>query len=95
MMMFAAGIADIVIGQSSKNTAESYKNFVDSVFPFAARQRVDSNEELIKVMKKEAEKGPISFTPVETPNLLQQRAKQMRLPDEFRQKLQQRARQRR
>lgn len=92
--ILAAAVGDLIMKESSKHTVAAYKAFVDSAFPFAAKTRVDSDKELVAQMRKEAEKGPIQFTPIATPSPLQKTAKQMRLPDEFRQKLQQKARRR-
>lgn len=92
--MLVSAVGDLIMKESSKHVVEAYKSFVDSAFPFAAKNRGDSDKELVAAMKKEAEKGAITFTPVSTPNPLQKVAKQMRLPDDFRQKLQERQQQR-
>lgn len=93
--ILVSAVGDLILKESSKHAVEAYKAFVDTAFPFATKTRTDSDQKLVEAMKKEAEKGPIHFTPIVTPNPLQQKAKQMRLPDEFREKLQQRARKRR
>lgn len=88
MQVVAAGIGDIIVGTSSKTTVEAYKQFIDAIFPFAAKTRTDTNQQLVETMQKEAAKGPITFSPINTPNPLQRVAKQMTLPDDFRKKLQ-------
>lgn len=76
--------------ENAKGLMEAYKQFVDSAFPFAATSRTASDQQLVDAMKKEASKGAIGFTPIETgPSPLQKAATKLRLPDEFRQKLQQ------
>lgn len=88
--MLAAAIGDLILKESSKATVEAYKSLVDTAFPFASKLRGNTDQEMVTAMKKEATKGVIQFTPIATPNPLQTRAKELRLPDDFRQKLQQR-----
>lgn len=90
--VIASGFGDLLMGQSTKTTAEAYKKFIDAIFPFAAKTRSNTDEKMVQAMRQEAAKGPITFSPINTPNPLQKAARQMRLPDEFRQKLQTRAR---
>lgn len=95
MALVTSAVGDLLLKENSKRTVEAYKSFVDAIFPFAAKNRVDTDKKLVETMQKEAARGPIQFSPILTPNPLQKAAKQMRLPDEFRQKLQQRARRQR
>jgi hypothetical protein len=89
--MLVNAVGDLIQKESSKNVVEAYKAFVDVAFPFAVKSRGQDDRELIEKMKKEADKGPITFTQIATPSPFQRTAKQMRLPDGFRQKLQDRA----
>lgn len=94
MEVFAAGVHDLVVAANggNKETVKAFKSFVDSAFPFAAKTRVDTDQQMIEAMKREADKGVINFTPVEEPNPLQKTAARMRLPDDFKQKMKARRR---
>lgn len=85
--MMVSAVGDLIQKESSKHVVEAYKAFVDVAFPFAVKTRGDGDKELIEKMKKEADKGPITFKPIDAPTPFQRAAKQMRLPDGFRQKL--------
>lgn len=88
--MLVNAVGDLIQKESSKNVVEAYKAFVDVAFPFAVKTRGDSDQELVAAMKKEANKGPITFAPVAAPSPFQRAAKQMTLPDDFRKKLKER-----
>lgn len=92
--MLVNAVGDLIQKESSKNVVEAYKAFVDVAFPFAVKTRGDSDKELVAAMKKEAEKGPITFSQIAQPTPFQKTAKQMSLPDDFRQKLRERTFQR-
>lgn len=92
LQVLASGFGDLLVGTSTKTTAEAYRLFIDAIFPFAAKTRTDSDQKMVQMMRQEAQKGPITFSPINTPNPLQRVAKQMTLPDEFRKKLQMKAR---
>ncbi len=74
--------------ENGKSVTEAYKKYVDAAFPFAATSRSASDQQLVDAMRKEADKGPITFTPIEQPSPLQKTAARLRMPDEFRKKLQ-------
>lgn len=88
--VLVAGIHDLIVAAngSNKATVEAYKSFVDTAFPFAAKSRVDTDKQIVEAMRKEANRGPITFTTVETPNPLQKMAARMRLPEDFKEKFQ-------
>lgn len=88
VQVLASGIGDLVQGTTSKTSTEAYKLFIDAIFPFAAKSRTDTDQKAVDMMRKEAARGPITFSPINTPNPLQKTAKQMSLPDDFRRKLQ-------
>ena len=79
-------------GGKIESSTEAYKAFIDSAFPFAAKGRDVSDKKMVEFMKKEADKGPIKFDPVATPNPLARAVKTMQVPDEFKRKLQDRVR---
>src|SRR4051812_42377032 len=80
----------VASGGKVESSSEAYKAFVDSAFPFAAKTRSATDKQMVEVMKKETAKGPIQFNTVATPNPLQKAVKKMWMPDEFKQKLQNR-----
>jgi hypothetical protein len=87
-------------GADLKASSDAYKSYVEAAFPFASKARDETDKKMVEVMKKETAKGPILFKPQVVPtSQLVSTAKKMRLPDEFKKKLQdrviqQRARQR-
>ena len=91
VQILANGFSDQFRGDN-KATTDAFKEFVDAAFPFAAKTRSETDKKMVEAMKKETAKGPILFSPVKTPSPLIRAAKTMQMPDEFRQKLQQRTR---
>lgn len=85
--MLVSAIGDLIQKESSKHVVEAYKAFVDVAFPFAVKVKGESDKELVDRMKKEADRGPITFSQVATGSPFQNAAKQMRMQPEFRQKL--------
>lgn len=73
--------------RGSKGTDDLYRLYLAAAMPFLSKTTSDKDEELKKVMKREVQKGVITFNAPATPNPLMQRAKQMSLPDDFREKL--------
>jgi hypothetical protein len=68
---------------------EAFENFTNSVYPYAVGKKSATDEAMVAAMKKETDKGPITFTPMElTP--LRDAAKRMSLPDDFRKRLEER-----
>jgi hypothetical protein len=84
--ILAQGIVDIA-ERGSKATDDLYRLYLAAAMPFLSKTDSNKDEELKKVMKREVEKGVIAFNAPATPNPLVQRAKQMSLPDDFREKL--------
>lgn len=86
--VLAQGLMDVGGGveKDMKATADVYRQFVEAIMPYTVKQRVDTDKRMTDMMKKEAAKGMILFKPTFA-NPLQDRAKQMQLPDEFRRKL--------
>lgn len=69
-----------------KATVGAYREYVESLFPFAARTNDDMDDKLKKFMAKEVAKGAISFS---TASLapIKKVAATASLTDEFKQKL--------
>jgi Sec7-like guanine-nucleotide exchange factor len=63
-----------------------FRQYVEALFPFYTEIRTNQDQKMVDVMKKEVEKGMISFNPIQT-NLFKNRAKEMSLPDDFKRKL--------
>ena len=86
--ILAQGLADVVAasGGKSENIVSVFKEFTAAIFPFSAKAQTTTDQVLIEKMKKEADKGPIMFSPINT-NVLKAAAKKMSMPDDFRQKL--------
>ena len=90
-LVVAEGLAEMVSVSGGKTTVPAkFKDFVESVFPFLEKDAAGSDAEMKEVMKKEAAKGPIQFasTPM---NTFKSAAKKLSMPDDFRKKLQAKA----
>ena len=64
----------------------AFKDYYGTVHPWMKSKVATDDKKMIAAMKKEAEKGYISFSPVQT-NVLRNAAEKFTAPDEFRQKL--------
>jgi hypothetical protein len=87
-----AAAALVAAGGESKVAVDAYKEYYEAAFPFAAKHRGQSDHKMMERMKKEVEAGPIYFKTVQVNNPLREKARQLQLPDDFRQKLAERAR---
>lgn len=65
----------------------AYKDYLGALLPYAKKAQDEKDKELTDRMKKEVEKGVLVFKTPSANKPLLDRAKQMSLPDEFRQKL--------
>jgi hypothetical protein len=83
--IFAQGFVDID-EDGAKGTAEVFKRYVASALPFLEKSQTATDKQMKEAMQREVKKGVIKFS-APTSNPLVQRAKSMRLPDEFRQKM--------
>lgn len=81
---------DVIAGNNG-NSAKSFEAFYESLFPFTAKDKDEEDRKLKEAMKREVTKGPLFFSPV-TRQPLRQAATNFKLPDDFRVKLQQKAR---
>jgi hypothetical protein len=65
---------------------EVFKRFAQAALPFMEKHQTETDQKMKEAMEKEVRKGLIVFnTPATSP--LEQRAKTMRLPDEYRRAL--------
>ena len=83
MQVLVNAIGDLILKEGTKNTVKSYDAFLQCAFPFIEKARGDTDQKLIEAMKKEAERGPIVFTPTDTMGPFRKVAARMREPDEF------------
>ena len=86
--ILAQGMLELGQGKESGITG-AYKEFLAALLPYTKKEQASKDEEMRQMMRREADKGVIVFkTPsMSGTNPLGDRAKQMLLPDEFRQKL--------
>jgi hypothetical protein len=83
--IMAQGFVDLS-EDGAKGTAEVFKRYLAVALPFLEKSQTDQDKKMKEVMEKEVQKGVIKFN-APTSNPLVQKAKAMRLPDEFRQKM--------
>lgn len=90
-LIVAEGLAEMVSVSGGKTTIPAkFKEYVESVFPFMEKSNAGSDEEMKAVMKREAAKGPIQFASA-NPNTFKSAAKRLSMPDDFKKKLQAKA----
>lgn len=90
MRVMTAGFTDVLVGKDNGLSREAFRIFYESMYPYAEKAKVIGDEEMKAFMKREVDKGILRLTPLET-NPLKDAAKRMQVPDEFKQKLQQKA----
>ena len=92
--ILAQGLSDLAAaalkGESKSTVGEIFKEYTESVFPFTKGQKNAKDDEMKAVMKREVDKGMLTFQahPV---SFLQKKAKTMQLPDDFKQRLAEKA----
>lgn len=88
--LLAQGLSDLVAkaGAGEKSAVgDIFKEYTESVFPFTKGVQAQKDEAMKAVMKKEVEKGMISFQAADM-SFLQKKAQTMlELPDDFKKKL--------
>jgi len=77
-------------GGKVESSSAAYKAYIEAAFPFSIKTRADTDKKMVEVMRKEAARGVIKFSPIETPNPFAKVAKTMAVPDDFKRKLQDR-----
>ena len=89
--ILAQGLADIALSMEGgkTNVSTAFKLYVEALFPFTRQQQEEQEKKMREVMKKEVEKGVITFKPV-ADRFLKQKLKHMELDDEFKRKLSER-----
>ena len=83
--VLAQGIVDLS-EKGADNTAKVFLKYAAAAMPYTSKQQEVTDAKMKEAMAKEVSKGVIYFN-APAPNPLHQRAKEMTLPDEFRQKL--------
>ena len=90
--LLAQGFIDLIQMQpkvdqdSAKATADVFKQYIASAFPYLKKEQVSQDKKLKEAMEREVQRGMIVFN-APTANPLVARAKTMALPDEFRKRL--------
>ena len=83
--LMAQGIVDLA-EDGAENTAKVFQRYAATAMPYTEKQQAETDQKMKEAMEREVKKGVIYFrAPTAAP--LTQRAKEMSLPDEFRQKL--------
>lgn len=83
--ILAQGVVDLS-EKGAENTAKVFMKYAEAAMPYTQKQQAATDAKMKEAMAKEVGKGVIYFN-APAPNVLHQRAKEMTLPDEFRQKL--------
>jgi hypothetical protein len=76
-------------GSPNEHVSKTFSQIQETIFPFLKGAKSKNDEQQIAIMKKEVEKGVITFDALNL-NPLRQRAANLRLPDDFRDKLKKR-----
>lgn len=87
--VLVTAMGDVIAGNNN-NSMKAFAAYFESLFPFTAKTRDDEELKLKEAMRREVDRGPLSFSPV-TKGPLQRAAAKYKLPDEFRQGLRKRA----
>ena len=66
--ILAQGLSEVIAGVEGKNaeTSKAFERYLQSLFPFLAKSTNERDKKIAEVMKKESQRGPISFTPIST-----------------------------
>jgi hypothetical protein len=83
--VLAQGIVDLS-KDGADNMAKTFLKYAAAAMPYTEKQQSDTDKKMKEAMEKEVKKGVIYFRAPQA-NPLAQRAREMTLPDEFRQKL--------
>ncbi len=86
----ANGLVSGITG-NAKSTAEAFRAVIEGMFPFMEKTKGVEDAELKKKLSEEVEKGKLFFSPV-VMKPLNSAMKKFDIPDEFKQRLQARAR---
>ncbi len=93
MRVLATGVSSIVAG-NSKETVEAFQKVIEGMFPYAGKLKDKTDADLISKMTQEVGKGNLFFSPVVT-RTLRSVVQKVSVPDDFKQKLQNRIKKRR
>lgn len=83
--LLAQGIVDLS-EDGAENTAKVFQKYASAAMPYSDKIQAETDQKMKEAMEREVKKGVIYFrAPTAAP--LTQRAKELSLPDEFRQRL--------
>jgi len=86
--ILAQGLAQIM-EEGGADLMKVYRSVSEAIFPFLTNMTKKTDQEMINRMKKEVDKGVISFNEVSM-SPLKRRASELGVSDEFKRRLQQR-----
>jgi hypothetical protein len=75
---------------SAENIQKAFTLYLNSVLPYREGQQEVDDKQLREAMQKQVAKGAVTFKPVAT-DMLKQKVRTMRLPDEFQRALREKA----
>lgn len=76
----------LLAAASGGESQKLFNEYVDCVFPFAKGQRAEVDEKMKQMMKKEVDRGMLTFQ-ISGTDFFKKKVKQLRVPDEFKKKL--------
>lgn len=88
----ANGLVSPLTG-NAKSTSEAFRSVIEGMFPFMEKTKGVEDKKLLEKMQEEVAKGPLHFSPV-IMKPLRSAMKKFEVSDEFKEKLQKRARRR-
>jgi hypothetical protein len=83
--ILAQGLADLATKES--HVAEIFKEYTESVFPFTKGQQDSKDAEMKAVMKREVDKGMLTFQAHPVSFLRNKAQEMLELPEDFKKKL--------
>lgn len=86
-----ASLAGDFVGGNNNGTVKAFQEYFNSLYPYLAKSTKDDEKKLKETMRREIDKGAISFSTV-VENPLRRAAEKFQLPDDFRSKLQKKVR---
>jgi hypothetical protein len=84
--LLAQGLQEISENKES-GVSGVYKDYLSALLPYTKKVQEAKDKQMADAMKREVSKGVIVIKPPAFPNPLASRAKEMRMPDQMRQKL--------
>lgn len=92
MRIMAQGLSDIVGSSKGGKTSvpEIFPKYLAALFPFMKQEQAGKDAEMKEMMQRQVAKGVLTFDPMST-SFIKKKAKEMSVPDEWAEKLRERA----